>query len=192
MKKLILASTSQPRKMLLERLQISFECAAPDVDETPLLNEKADKMVLRLAKEKAQAVRNKFPDALIIGADQVGVLDGMMLGKPLVYEQAVKQLRMMSGQRIEFFIGLCLLDAKNKSHQIALEKFTVVFRKLSMQMIENYLKKEHALNCAGSVTVEGLGIALLEKLEGEDYTALIGLPLIRLTKMLEEAGMQVI
>jgi len=172
--------------MLLQRLKIPFECVSPGVDETPLPNEKPAAMVLRLAQEKAQAVAQQFPDSLIIGADQVGVIENTILGKPLVYENAIKQLLLMSGQRVRFLIGLCLLNTKDNTSQVVLETFDVVFRTLTLQMIEDYLKKEPALNCAGSFTVEGLGISLVEKLQGDDYTALIGLPLIRLVTMLKD------
>lgn len=192
MQPLILASTSVPRKLLLERLQIPFTCAAPDVDETSLPDEKPDELVLRLAKQKAEAVAPKFSNALIIGADQVGVLDNTIICKPLIHEQAIKQLLMMSGKRIKFLIGLCLLDTKNNTQQLALETYDVTFRTLSLSTIQNYLKKEAVLNCAGSFSIEGLGISLVAKLEGHDYTALIGLPLIRLVSMLNKADFNVV
>lgn len=185
MRSLILASTSKPRKMLLERLKIPFMCVAPQTDETPQANETPDKLVQRLAQEKASSIANDYPNSLIIGADQVGFLENTILGKPLTQENAIHQLTLLSGKAVKFFIGLCLLDTQSNTSQIHLETFTVFFRTLTRTMIENYLRKEQALNCAGSFTVEGLGIALVDKLQGEDYTALIGLPLIQLSRMLK-------
>jgi septum formation protein len=190
MPSLILASTSAPRKLLLERLCIPFEYVAPNVNETPLDHETPNEMVVRLAKEKAEAVAMQFPDSVIIGADQVGVLDNTILGKPLTHDKAIVQLQQLSGKTVTFSIGLCVLNTVNNNQQVLLENFTVVYRTLSQEMIENYLQKESVLNCAGSFKVEGLGIALVEKLIGADYTALIGLPLIQLIRMLEQAGIK--
>ncbi|MHB1947246.1 MAG: Maf family protein [Gammaproteobacteria bacterium] len=188
-RQLILGSSSKPRQMLLKRLQIPFSIAEPNIDETQLVDETPTQLVLRLAQMKAQKIAEKCPEAVIIGADQVGVLQDSVLGKPLAHANAVKQLQSMSGNNVEFFIGLCLLDAKNQTQQLALEKFSVTFRKLTPQMIENYLQKEDALQCAGSFKAEGLGIALVEEFHDTDFSALIGLPLIRLTNMLENMGM---
>jgi septum formation protein len=171
---------------------IPFECLSPDIDETPQQNELPADLVLRLAKQKADAVASYFPNALVIGADQVGVLDGSILCKPVTYQNAIKQLQFMSGKHIQFLIGMSVLNTKDMTYQITLETFDVIFRKLSLLMIENYLQKEDALNCAGSFKVEGLGITLVEKMVGDDYTALIGLPLIKLRSMLENAGIVVI
>ena len=188
-RQLILGSSSQPRRSLLERLQMPFEMASPDVDETPLTGETPEELVRRLASLKAQKVAESFPDALIIGADQVGVLRGKILGKPLTQANAVRQLQSASGQCMRFFVGLCLLDARDGTQQKAVEKFDVVYRDLSLEQIESYLKKEQPLACAGSCKAEGLGIALIDEFQGKDFTALIGLPLIRLVKMLEKAGL---
>jgi len=188
-RQLILGSTSKPRQTLLERLQLPFQIAAPDVDETPLPDESPEALVLRLAEKKARVVSEKFPDALVIGADQVGILDDMILGKPLTYENAAKQLGAASGKRMTFFIGLCLFDGRTQTYQLALEKFDVIYRTLTANMIENYLRKEQPLHCAGSCKAEGLGITLIEEFQGKDFTALIGLPLIRLTTMLNAAGL---
>lgn len=189
MQTLILGSSSKPRQNLLKRLQIPFETTSPDIDETPLANETPDQLVLRLAEAKARKVSERFPDAFIIGADQVGVLDHEILCKPEDHGHAVKQLQKMSGRRVDFLVGLCLLNAKNQTQQISLEKFSVTFRSLTLDMIENYLKKEDALQCAGSFKAEGLGIALVKECHDFDFSTLIGLPLIRLTSMLEEVGM---
>lgn len=186
---LILGSSSKPRQTLLKRLQVPFTIAEPNVDETPLKDETPTDLVLRLAAAKARKIAESFPDALIIGADQVGVLDAEILCKPMTHENAIIQLKKMSGRNVEFLIGLCLYNAKNQTQQISLEKFSVTFRHLTPQMIENYLQKEHALHCAGSFKAEGLGIALVKEFHDTDFSALIGLPLIRLTHMLEQAGM---
>jgi septum formation protein len=191
-RQLILGSTSKPRYSLLQRLQIPFEVAAPNIDETPELAETPENLVRRLALQKAKEVAKQFPDALIIGADQVGVIDGVIQGKPLTYENAYVQLQNASGKTIRFFIGLCLYDARDKTYQIAIEEFDVVYRKLSLQTIEKYLKKEQPLECAGSCKAEGLGITLIEEFRGKDFTALIGLPLIRLVDMLEKADVDLL
>ena len=188
-RQLILGSTSQPRRELLQRLQIPFEICAPDLDETPLENETPKELVLRLAEAKARKVAESFSDALIIGADQVGVIDNTIQGKPLTYDKAVQQLTAASGKRMQFFIGLCVLDARKNISQIALEEFDVIYRDLTLPMIENYLKKETPFQCAGSCKAEGLGIALINEFSGKDFTALIGLPLIRLVNLLENAGL---
>ncbi len=178
--------------MLLERLQVPFECVAPNVNETPFENENPRDLVKRLAVEKAQVVSNQFTDAFIIGADTIGILNNTILCKPETEENAIKQLEMMSGKTITFFTGICLLNSKTNKNEIDIDVFDVSFRVLSKTMIKNYLKKEHALNCAGSLKIEGFGITLIENLAGNDYTALIGLPLIKLTKMFETMGFPLI
>jgi MAF protein len=190
--KLILASTSPYRKALLERLQVDFACDSPDIDEAPLAGESVQLMVERLAKLKAEAVAGKYPDALIIGSDQSAVLDGEILTKSGNFENAVKQLLKASGKRIVFQTGLCLLNTKTGHSQTACVPYTVVFKPLTRDMIEHYLKKEEPYNSAGSFKSEGLGIALFEKFEGEDPNALIGLPLIRLIEMLQNEGFSVL
>jgi MAF protein len=186
---LILASTSKPRQELLQRLEISFDIVAPNIDETPRPNESPEDLVRRLAQQKAAVVAQKFPDHYIIGADQVGILNHTILGKPHSFENAYAQLKNASGQKIEFFTGLCLYQGTQQSYDIAVERFTVTYRTLTETMIKNYLKKEQPFNCAGSCKAEGLGIALIQEFNGPDFTALIGLPLIRLVAMLEKAGL---
>ncbi len=193
--KLILGSTSPFRKQLLERLHLEFSCAAPDIDETPLAGESIENMVMRLAKLKAEAVAGQIKargeDALIIGSDQSAVLNGRPLSKPGNFDNAVKQLTEASGQRIVFQTGLCLLNTRTGRKQTLCEPYTVVFKKLSAQTIERYLKIEEPYNCAGSFKSEGLGIALFEKMQGDDPNSLIGLPLIRLIKMLENEAIEI-
>ena len=190
--KLILASTSPYRKALLERLQVDFACDSPDIDEAPLAGESVQHMVERLARLKAEAVAGKYPDALIIGSDQSAVLDGEVLTKSGNFENAVKQLQKASGKRVVFQAGLCLLNTKTGHSQTACVPYTVVFKPLTRDMIEHYLKKEQPYNCAGSFKSEGLGIALFDKFEGEDPNALIGLPLIKLIEMLANEGFSVL
>ncbi len=190
--KLVLASTSQSRKMLLKNLQIPFECMASNIDEIPLENESPESLVQRLAKEKAEVVANQFSEALIIGADTIGILNHTILSKPLTEENAIEQLQIMSGKTITFLTGLCVLNSKTNEKQIDIDTFDVTFKMLSNEKIKNYLRKEQALGCSGSLKIEGLGIALIEKLSGNDYTALIGLPLIKLTNMFEKLGFPLI
>ncbi|MEJ2566355.1 MAG: Maf family nucleotide pyrophosphatase [Gammaproteobacteria bacterium] len=189
---LILASTSAYRKELLSRLGLPFRTAAPDVDESPRGDETPEQLVLRLAEAKARAVAAQHPDALIIGSDQVAAVEGQVLGKPGDHERALAQLRLASGKCLQFLTGVCLLNALTGRAQVEIVPFTVVFRKLSDRKIENYLRRERPYHCAGAFKSEALGITLCERLEGEDPTALIGLPLIRLTHMLEQEGVNVI
>ncbi|MGL5284402.1 MAG: Maf family protein [Plesiomonas shigelloides] len=186
--KLILASTSPFRKQLLEKLGIQFQCANPDIDETAQPDESAEQLVVRLAQEKARAVATLYPEHLIIGSDQVCVLNGHITGKPLTVERAEEQLSLASGQCITFYTGLCLYDSRNGQYQSHCEPFHVHFRSLSAAEIHAYVAKEQPLWCAGSFKCEGLGITLFERLEGDDHNALIGLPLIRLNQMLIQQG----
>ncbi|MFU8797747.1 MAG: Maf family protein [Gammaproteobacteria bacterium] len=187
-KQLILSSTSQPRRLLLERLLLPFAIADPQVDETPRAGELAKHMVQRLAEEKAKAVASQYPHAIIIGADQVGTLGEHILGKPMTHQNAVKQLEQMSAQTVRFFTGMCVFDAENQRSLISLDVTEVIFRTLTHDMIENYLRIEQPYQCAGSTRIEGLGISLVREVQGKDFTALIGLPLITLTQMLEQVG----
>jgi MAF protein len=192
MPRLILASTSSYRKELLQRLQLPFDTVAPWVNETRHPGEAPRDLVLRLAEAKARAVAVEHPDALIIGSDQVAVYDGDILGKPGTHERAAAQLRRASGRRVTFLTGLCLLNSATGYCQVDLARFRVYFRTLTDAQIESYLRREQPYHCAGSFKSEGLGIALFERMEGDDPTALIGLPLIRLVDMLGQAGMAVL
>lgn len=192
MQRLVLASTSPFRKALLTKLGLAFEVAAPEVDESPQANEHPAQLVERLACAKARKVAQQQPDALIIGSDQVAVIDGKILGKPGNHDKAVEQLQQASGKIVTFLTGLCLHNAANGQYQSEVVPFKVVFRALTDGQIENYLRAEQPYNCAGSFKSEGLGIALFERLEGEDPNSLIGLPLIRLIQMLEKEGIRVI
>ncbi|MBI5007241.1 MAG: septum formation inhibitor Maf [Nitrosomonadales bacterium] len=189
---LILASTSIYRSQLLSTLQIPFQTAAPDVDETPLPGESAEQTSLRLSRVKAQVVAERFPDALIIGSDQVALLDGKQLGKPLNHDNAVKQLRSMRGKTVTFYTALSLLNAANGAMQTDVAITKVSFRELSDDQIERYLLKEQPYHCAGSAKSEGLGIALIARIQGDDPNALIGLPLMLLVGMLEKQGVRIL
>ncbi len=188
MQRLLLASTSPYRKMLLEKLQLPFDCAAPQVDETPLPGESAEALVLRLATAKAQALALAYPEHLIIGSDQVCVIDGSITGKPHTEGNARAQLRQASGQAVTFYTGLALYNGRSKQLQALCEPFHVHFRALSEAEIAAYVRLEQPLNCAGSFKSEGLGIALFDRLEGRDPNTLIGLPLIALLEMLRAEG----
>lgn len=188
---LILASSSPYRRELLARLQIPFEVVSPDVDETPLPDEAPQDTALRLAQLKARAVADKFLDALIIGSDQVALLNGQQLGKPHNFENAKQQLLAASGQTVVFHTALCLLNSSSGKMQACVVPISVKFRTLNLEQIERYLKKEQPYNCAGSAKSEGLGIALIEHFEGDDPNALVGLPLIALVDMLNNEGVAV-
>ena len=185
---LVLASTSPFRRELLARLKLPFETAAPRVDETPLPGEAPEATALRLSEAKARAVAPSFPGALIIGSDQVAVLDGRVYGKPGTHEKAVEQLRAMRGRTVNFFTGICLFDGRAGKARIRGVPTLVSFRKLSNASIEDYLLREKPYDCAGAAKSESLGIALIARIQGEDPNALIGLPLIALCDLLEEAG----
>ncbi|HAV1667763.1 Maf family protein [Enterobacter sp. HA-027-I-ECC] len=184
MPNLILASTSPYRRMLLEKLGIPFECAAPEVDETPQPGESPRHLVTRLAKEKAQSLAVRYPAHLIIGSDQVCVLDGEITGKPYTEEIACQQLLRARGSIVTFYTGLALYNSASGHLQTECEPFDVHFRHLSEQEIMDYVRRERPLNCAGSFKSEGLGIALFDKLDGRDPNTLVGLPLIALCQML--------
>lgn len=190
--RLILASTSPFRKTILEKLDLPFECASPETDETPEKGEKPEQLVERLAIAKAQAVAKNYTDALVIGSDQVAVINNKIVGKPGNFENAFQQLKDASGKRITFLTGLSLINSQTGKIHSTVVPYNVVFRYLRDSQIENYLYKEKPYNCAGSFKSEGLGISLFERLEGDDPNTLMGLPLIRLVAMLEIEGMPVI
>ena len=201
--KIILASTSVYRKQILEKLQLPFDCLSPDIDESPDENETAQALVLRLAEAKALAGSNLYNainsndnneniPALVIGSDQVAVIDGQIIGKPHTNEKAIKQLQQASGKAITFYTGLSVIHSQTKQAFSLIEPFTVHFRNLTFSEISRYVELEQPLYCAGSFKAEGLGIALFEKLEGDDPNTLIGLPLIKLIDLLKQHGMDVL
>ena len=186
---LILASTSRYRGELLQRLRLPFEVLAPQVDETPRPGELPPALALRLALAKAQAVAAQHPAAVVIGADQVADLDDKPIGKPGTYERAVSQLRLMSGRRVIFQTAVAVVRADRGYSQALLASVAVTFRQLSDAEIEHYLRTEQPYDCAGSAKCETLGIALLDAIDSDDPTALVGLPLIRTCRLLRAAGL---
>ena len=190
--KLVLGSSSSYRHDLLWRLQIPFEVSSPDVNETALSGESPEATACRLAESKARAVASSYPDALIIGADQVAALDGIQLGKPLNYENATKQLYFMRGKEVIFHTALSLFNSRSGRMQSRLISSLVKFRELSDQQVGNYLVKEQPYHCTGSAKYEGLGIALIERIVSDDPNALVGLPLITLVEMLANEGVEVV
>ena len=189
---LVLGSTSRYRRELLARLNVPFEVAAPEVDETPIPGEAPVALAQRLALAKAQAVAAKFPQAVVIGSDQVADLHGQPLGKPGTHERAVQQLRQMRRQTVIFQTALAVVCLETGFVQQDIAQVRVVFRELTDDEIENYLRAEQPYDCAGSAKSEGLGIALLERIDSDDPTALIGLPLIRTARMIRAAGVVIL
>ena len=192
MPQIVLASTSKYRRELLARLGLPFEVAAPDVDEIPLTGETPRNTARRLAEVKARAVAARFPQAIVIGSDQVAVLEGSRLGKPGNHANALRQLKAMRAKEVVFHTALCLCHAASAHVETRVVPYRVRFRDYSDAQIERYLRREQPYDCAGSARCEGLGIALIAEMRGGDPNALIGLPLIALTEMLAAQGVQVI
>ncbi len=192
LRQLILASTSLYRRELLGRLRIPFEVAAPQVDETPLPGEAPRSLALRLALAKAQAVAVQFPQAVVIGSDQVADLDGQPLGKPGQHDRAVAQLQSMRGRVVIFQTAVSVVCQASGFADTQLASVKVQFRELSDAEIEAYLQAEEPYDCAGSAKSEGLGIALLDQIDNDDPTALVGLPLIRTCQMIRAAGVRIL
>ncbi|WP_394228978.1 Maf family protein [Shewanella colwelliana] len=191
-KPLILASTSPFRKALLEKLCLPFETCSPNIDETPFSDESAAQLVVRLAEQKAMACAADWQTGLIIGSDQVAVVDGLIVGKPLTTENAIAQLQSVSGKTVTFYTGIALYDIATQQMNSRYEPFVVHFRELTLEQITYYIKQEQPLYCAGSFKCEGLGISLFTQLEGRDPNTLIGLPLITLVEMLSNFGVDVL
>ncbi|GAM73320.1 maf/yceF/yhdE family protein [Vibrio ishigakensis] len=189
---LVLASTSPFRAEILKKLQLPFLTLSPDFDETPLKDETPQELVIRLAEGKARSCHLPEGNHLVIGSDQVCVVDGKILGKPHTREKAIAQLKAQSGKSICFYTGLALFDSSTGATETKLDTFVVHFRDLTDTQIAAYVDKEQPLNCAGSFKSEGLGIALFSRLEGKDPNTLIGLPLIDLVGMLESKGVAVL
>ena len=188
---LVLASSSPYRRELLSRLRLPFSCSAPDIDESPLPAEQADALVRRLSAQKALTLSHSFDNHLIIGSDQVAVLDNQIIGKPHNFERAREQLLAACGKSLTFLTGLSLLNSQSGQLQTDCIPFTVHFRPLSEAQIERYLHAEQPYDCAGSFKSEGLGVSLFRSTEGSDANSLIGLPLIRLVDMLQAAGVEI-
>ncbi|MDX2427384.1 MAG: Maf family protein [Xanthomonadales bacterium] len=188
--RLILASSSKYRKMLLDRLGIPFECLAPGIDETPGESESPFDLVFRLADEKAKTVSNDHPDAIVIGSDQVAVFENRIIGKPGCHRVALEQLSSFSGKTVKFLTALTVRCLATDFTEQYVDTTRVCFRKIEAEEIERYLETEKPYDCAGAFKAESLGIALFEKISSDDPTALIGLPLIRTAAMLRKAGLQ--
>ncbi|AJA44556.1 MAF protein [Frischella perrara] len=188
MTNIILASTSESRKKVLRKFALPFDCIAPTCDETPLPHEKAIDLVLRLSQTKAQSVAKDHPNSIVIGSDQVGVMEGKIIGKPYTREKAIHQLLDSSGKTIKFFTGLSVIHGRTQQNITTYEQFDVTFRSLTLAEITAYVKKEQPLQCAGSFKCDELGITLFSKLEGKDINSLVGLPLIRLNQIMIDMG----
>ncbi len=188
--RLLLASTSPYRRELLGRLKLPFDTVAPKVDETPLPGEEPTALALRLAQSKARAPAGAWPGRLIIGSDQVAVAGSEILGKPGTHARAVHQLALMRGKTIRFHTALCLHNSESGREQSEIVTVSVAMRTYSDAEVERYVRAERPFDCAGSARIEGLGISLVEKLDGDDPTALIGLPLIALCRMLRNEGIE--
>lgn len=188
---LLLASSSVYRRDLLSRLRLPFTCSSPDINESHQTGESAIDLVKRLSLEKAQALTSSHPKHLIIGSDQVAVLDGQIIGKPHTFDKARQQLLNASGASVSFLTGLTLLNSQTGHYQTDCIPFTVHMRKLTPEQIERYLLAEEPYDCAGSFKAEGLGVSLFQRTEGEDATSLVGLPLIRLVDMLTAEGIAI-
>ena len=189
---LILASTSRYRAELLQRLGLPFRAEAPDTDETQAAGEPPADLVQRLAAAKARAVADRHPHALVIGSDQVAACGALTLGKPGTASNAEAQLALLSGQTVTFFTGICLIDTANGLCDVGLDTTRVVFRTLTATEISDYVRREQPLDCAGAFKSEGLGIALFERIESQDPSGLIGLPLIMLCAQLRRAGVSIL
>ena len=186
--RIVLASSSPYRRQILERTGLAFDCRSPNIDETRRDGESAEQLVKRLAKEKAVAIKNAFPKALIIGSDQIASHEGRIFGKPKDRSDAIDQLERVSGSSLMLYTGVALLNAASGRIQISMDTYQVKYRTLSTRQIENYIDQEKPFDCCGSLKVEGPGIALIESLTGDDPNTLMGLPLIQLVKMLEAEG----
>ncbi|WP_299494263.1 Maf family protein [uncultured Shewanella sp.] len=185
---LILASTSQYRQSLLNKLNLPFTTFHPNIDESALPSETAEQLVRRLAEQKARSAKDDYQEGIVIGSDQVAVINGKIIGKPLNANNAIEQLKQASGKIITFYTGLAVYNIATQTSHSLVEPFNVHFRSLSQQQIEHYVEQERPLNCAGSFKSEGLGIALFKRLEGKDPNTLVGLPLISLIDLLAKQG----
>ena len=190
--KLILASSSPYRQQLLNRLHLQYECHSPDIDETIEPGEPATRYVCRLAEAKALAVAQQHPQAVVIGSDQCALLDDQILGKPGTHEKALIQLRQAQGKTVIFHTAVCVVNLASEYSAVEQVPFEVDFRTLSDKQLEHYLRVEQPYQCAGSFKAEGYGACLFDRMRGDDPSALIGLPLLRLTRMLENAGLKVV
>lgn len=191
MQKIVLASSSAYRRETLNKLQLDFVCVSSEVDESPFQDETAQAMVVRLSIAKTNALSSQYPNHLIIGSDQIATCAGQMLGKPGSLEKAIQQLKAQSGQEVSFYTGVCVLNSASGEYFTDIDSCTVHFKNLTEQQIRNYLAIDKPFDCAGSFKSEGYGITLFNKIIGEDPNALIGLPLIKLVKLLNQCGLSI-
>ena len=187
----ILASSSKFRKQLLSKLRIPFKCISPDIDESRLKNESVSSYVKRLSIEKARKVGASCRNSIIIGSDEVADLDGTILGKPITKEKAKKQLKMLSGNKVVFRTGLCVLNSKTNKYYASVNNYTIYFNNLTNNIINSYLSKDDVLKCAASIRIEGLAINLVKKMNGKDPSSIMGLPLIKLIDYLDKFNISV-
>ena len=187
----ILASSSKFRKQLLSKLRIPFKCISPDIDESRLKNESVSSYVKRLSIEKAKKVGASCRNSIIIGSDEVADLDGTILGKPITKEKAKKQLKMLSGNKVVFRTGLCVLNSKTNKYYASVNNYTIYFNNLTNNTINSYLSKDDVLKCAASIRIEGLAINLVKKMNGKDPSSIMGLPLIKLIDYLDKFNISV-
>ena len=192
MKKIILASSSKHRKKLLNQLKIKFSTISPDIDESRKRNESVDEYVKRLSIEKARKVASENKNAIVIGSDEVAVVNNKILGKPLKKVNAVKQLKMISNKSVIFKTGLCVIDTQTNKQYSSVTNYKIKVKKLTNNEILSYIDKEDILNCASSIKLEGLAIAIVEKAYGNDPTSVIGLPLIKLRVYLSKMGVDIL
>jgi len=188
MRKIILASSSIHRKKLLKQIKLNFIAISPDIDESRNKNESVNKFVKRLSIEKAMKIAVLRKNSIVIGSDEIAVVDDKILGKPLTKKNARKQLNLISGKKVIFKTGICVIDTNTMKKLSSVVNYSIKMRKISKNIINNYIDKEDMLNCAASIRIEGLAISLIEKATGEDPTSIIGLPLIRLITYLEKLG----
>ena len=188
MRKIILASSSIHRKKLLQQIKLNFTAISPDIDESRNKNEPVNKFVKRLSIEKAMKIAMLKTNSIVIGSDEIAVVDNKILGKPLTKKNARKQLNLISGKKVIFKTGICVIDTNTMKKLSSVVNYSIKMRKISKNTINNYIDKEDMLNCAASIRIEGLAISLIEKATGEDPTSVIGLPLIRLITYLEKLG----
>ncbi len=187
----ILASSSKFRKQLLSKLSIPFKSISPDIDESRLKGESVSSYVKRLSIEKAKKISISCRNSIIIGSDEVADLDGTILGKPITKEKAIKQLKMLSGNKVVFRTGLCVLNSKTNKYYASVNNYTIYFNNLTNEIIKNYLSKDDVLKCAASIRIEGLAINLVKKMNGKDPSSIMGLPLIKLIDYLNKFNISV-
>ena len=188
--RVILASSSVFRKQLLSKLKIPFKSLSPNVDERKLRDENVTEYVKRLSIEKARKIASTNPDSIVIGSDEVADLNGKVLGKPLTLSNAKKQLKMLSGNKVTFRTGLCVINSNTRKYYASVNNYSIYFKDLNNNMINNYLKNDNVLKCAASIRIEGCAINLVKKMKGNDPSSIMGLPLIRLIQYLEKFGIK--